>query len=377
MLGVTLLGFGGFSIIQTILPLYVVALGGSATLVGFVVAAFSLPSVVLRPFIGRWVDERSRRAVYLVGTFTLGLAGFLYLVPHLAFVLLTRVLHGTGWAAFNTAGGTILADLAPPSRRGEAAGIYNLMPGVANMAMPTIGLVLLTAGGFALPFAVAALFGLLAAALLGFGPLPPDRPRARRRSRFWSALVERTALLPMSFEFLFALTSTLFWVYPPLFAQAMGIPLADLAGYYVPVGVALVMARIVVGRLLDRMSRATALLAGALSIASALVVASLATGVVVLAAAGILYALASSFVTPAAMAAAIDRAPDDRRGSAIATYSLGYQLAVGTGGFLWGGAIDAFGFPAPYVLALTSPALLAAVALTKGKRLTGSRSETQ
>jgi len=347
-----------------VLPLYVVALGGNATLVGLVVAAFSAPSVLLRPFIGRWVDEWSRRSVYLAGTIAICLAGFLYLIPSFIGVFLTRVVHGTGWAAFNTGGGTILADLAPASRRGEAAGIYNLMPGVANMAMPTAGLMLLTAGGFGASFLAAGTFGLMAVALLWLGPLGKQAGHVGAATRRrWADLLERSALLPMTFEFLFALTSTLFWVYPPLFARAMNIPLEALAGYYVPVGVAVVVARLALGRMLDRVSRRSALLAGAASIAAALGVASLATNIPVLAVAGVLFAVASSLVTPAAMALAIERSPDGRRGSAIATYSLGYQLAVGSGGLLWGTAIDVFGFPAPYLLALVSPLALVALVI--------------
>jgi MFS family permease len=364
LLGVTLLGFGSFSIVQTVLPLYVLDLGGNATVVGFVVAAFSFPSVALRPVIGRLVDEWSRRGVHLAGTLCLGVVGFLYLTPSLAAVLLTRVLHGIGWAAFNTGGGTAVAELAPVTRRGEAAGIYNLMPGIANMVMPAAGLLILAAQGFAAAFLAAALFGLLAAMMLWRGPFPPDR-RARRRSGagFWGNLVERQALLPMSLEFLFTVTTTLFWVYPPVFARWLGVPVEVLASYYVPLGVAVVLSRLIVGRFIDRIARRTALLLGAAMTACALLVAGVAMSLPVLAVAGIFHSVATSLVTPAAMALAIESSSADRRGAAIATYSLGYQLAIGAGAFMWGGAIDAFGFPAPYLLALVSPLLLTVVVM--------------
>ena len=105
---VTLLGFASFSVIQTILPLYVIQLGGNATVVGLVIAAFSVPSVVLRPVIGRLIDEWSRRGVHIAGTLCLALVAFLYLIPFTAAVLLTRVVHGAGWAAFNTGGKSVV-----------------------------------------------------------------------------------------------------------------------------------------------------------------------------------------------------------------------------------------------------------------------------
>ncbi len=145
----TLLGFGSFAVIQTTLPLYAVHLGASATGVGVLVAAFSIPSVALRPMIGGLVDGWSRRGVHLAGTAILGLAGFLYLVPNLVILLAVRAVHGAGWAAYNTAGGTAVAALAPAKRLGEASGIYNLMPGVANMLMPAISLVMVASHRFA------------------------------------------------------------------------------------------------------------------------------------------------------------------------------------------------------------------------------------
>jgi predicted MFS family arabinose efflux permease len=52
------------------------------------------------------------------------------------------------------------------------------------------------------------------------------------------------------------------------------------------------------------------------------------------------------------MALAIDRADPRRMGAAMATYSLGFQLALGAGAAAWGFVIDAFGYPGPYIGAI-------------------------
>ena len=212
--------------------------------------------------------------VHIAGTLCIALAAFLYLIPFTAAVLLTRVVHGAGWAAFNTGGGTAVAELAPGTRRGEAAGIYNLMPGIANMVMPATALLLLAAEGFESTFLLAAVFGILAVAVLALGPSTPTRRApAREGVRFWNSLLERSALLPLGLEFCFTLIQTLFWVYPPVFAQALGIPFEGLAAYYVPVGISVVLSRLIVGRRLDRVSRQSALLIGAGMAAAALAAA--------------------------------------------------------------------------------------------------------
>ena len=71
---VTLLGFASFALIGPVLPLLVLDLGGDAALVGLIVAVYSVPSVLLRPFIGRLIDEWSQRTVYLLGTAGLALS---------------------------------------------------------------------------------------------------------------------------------------------------------------------------------------------------------------------------------------------------------------------------------------------------------------
>ena len=57
--------------------------------------------------------------------------------------------------------------------------------------------------------------------------------------------------------------------------------------------------------------------------------------------AGSIYALGSAAMSPIATALAIDRAHPDRRGAAMATYSLGYQLGAGLGAAIWGAIIMA------------------------------------
>jgi len=366
LLAVTLLGFGGYAIIQTVLPLYAVHLGASTTVVGVLILAFSIPSVLLRPTIGALVDGWSRRGVHLVGTACLGLIGFFYVIPSLVTLLAVRVVHGAGWAAFNTAGGTAVAVLAPPPRRGEASGIYNLMPGLANMVMPALSVVLLSTRGFAATFIVAGMLGLVAAATLRATPFPGERTPASRPSlpeARAAAGLERHAILPMGIEFLFTITYTLFWVYPPVFAASLGIPIEAMIGYYVPVGIAVVASRLAMGRVIDRLGRRTALLLGAAAVTAGLVVASSATTIVPLAIAGSLHALAASLITPTAMAIAIDGSSVDRRGASIATYSLGFQLGVGVGGLSWGAAIDAVGFSWTYLLALIGPLAILTIVL--------------
>jgi MFS family permease len=359
---VSLLSFGGNMIIQPILPILVLEVGGSATLVGIVFLAFSVPSVALRPFMGRLSDTWSQRGTLSAGTLGLGVSGFLYLLPSPVTIMLTRLVHGTSWAAFIASSHATMARLAPASRRSEASGIFNLMPGIAQMFMPALGLLLIGATGVAGPFVVSGLCGLAAFAVVRLGPLPRVLPVKRAEGDgFWSSLIERPALLPMTLEFLFTSVSSLFLIYPPVLFASLGLPVESLAAFYLISGGTLVATRLIAGRFVDRLPRHRVIAIGAVTAMVGLVVAIGASSVIVLTIAGSIHAASVAITSPTTMALAIDRADRDRLGAAMATYTIGFQLGLGVGAAVWGIIIDAAGFPAPYIVGLGSLALMLSI----------------
>jgi predicted MFS family arabinose efflux permease len=367
LLAVAFLGFLHNRLLQPVLPLFILDLGGDATLVGIVVAAFSVPSIVLRPLIGRLVDEWNHHKVFLLGSAGLAISSFAYIVPSLLAIISIRILHGTSWAAFNTAGYAALARLAPPARRGEASGVYDLMPGLAQFVGPALGLAVLGIGGFDGAFVVAGLAGFAGAAIVASGGLRvPSRQagRAGRTGRAVDRLLEPGAILPMVLELLFTSSFALYVVYPPVFAAGAGIPISDLTIYYPIYGGTLVGARFLLRGLMDRLDRRRIVVIGATIALLSLVVAAVVPTFAGLTIAGVLFATAASFTSPTLMAVTIDRAQPERIGAAMATYSIGFQMATGVGAAVSGLVIDRIGYPAPYWLGVaTQLAVLAVVAM--------------
>jgi predicted MFS family arabinose efflux permease len=266
----------------------------------------------------------------------------------------------------------MVGKLAPPARRGEASGIYNLMPALAQLAMPAIGLALLSTYDFEAPF-------LLAAALAGAGliivPAIVSKQALAARpassSQASRTLLERGAVLPMLIEVMFSSIQALFLIYPPVFALAHNIPIEQLTLYYPVVGLTLVVARAALARLSDRVGRVPVLIGGASTAIIGLAVGAFANDVLVLAIGGMLWALAASVTSPTAMALAMDRAEPGRMGAAMATYSLGFQLGFGGGAAVWGAVITAVGFSSTFVAAIVTEAALVALLLYRRRDLTG------
>jgi MFS family permease len=73
------------------------------------------------------------------------------------------------------------------------------------------------------------------------------------------------------------------------------------------------------------------------------------------------FAVGVSLVSSATSALTIDRAPVGKLGAAMATYSLGYQLASGVGSLVWGALIAASGFLLGFGAAIALQALTLAL----------------
>ena len=110
------------------LPLYVTGpIDSDKAGAGLAFGAFGVTALLCRPYAGRLSDTLGRRPLLIVGAL---LAAFgMVLLPYvdsLALVVAIRLLQGVAEAAFFVAGFAMLADLAPPSRMGEALSYNSL-----------------------------------------------------------------------------------------------------------------------------------------------------------------------------------------------------------------------------------------------------------
>ena len=307
---VAFLGFSQSFALQPILPLLVLHLGGDTAMVGIALGVFSIPSIVLRPIIGRLVDRWGQQRIMLVGTFGKAICAALYLVPSLAVLIGVRVVHGVCWAGFTTGSTSTLARIAPPTRRLEASSAFDVMPSLAALVMPALALLLLDATGFSGPLVLASALGAGAAlvTLVAFRPWAPRLGEARTATSR-GAWLEQSALVPMLIILLFTSAASLFLVYPPLLARERGIPITDLALYYPIYGIVLAASRASMGRLFERRSRAALLATSAVVAAVGLVIGAFADTLLLMTVAAVVFALAYGLAPPTAQAIVMERAP--------------------------------------------------------------------
>ncbi len=357
-------GFGHEAVLAGVLPLVVIDRGGDAAIVGLLGAASGIPTIALRPLLGRLLDTPARSRVVRLGAAILGVAPLGFILPSLPAMVATRVIQGSGWAAYGTSGHAILAHIAPPARRGEAAGYYNAMPSLAILLGPAVGLWLYANVSEVAPFVLSA--------LLGLGGLALTAQLLRVRSRITGGatraapvpllfgIFDRSAVLPMLLIGTYMSVQSLFVIFAPVYARETGFPIEQLAIYYPVYGVVVLVGHLILGRMSDRFGRWPAILVGCSLAIAGLVVTAVVGGLGGLLAGGIMYGIATALVTATVSAVTMENAAPERTGSAMATYSVGYQLGASVGGAAWGTVITLAGYPWPFVLG----ALMIGVTLT-------------
>lgn len=375
-----LLGYAHSALLTPTIPLYVTHLGGSPFVVGLVLAAFATTSVLLRPLIGYWADTWSEAGVLASGCLVMGASLSLFFIPVAETAMLANGLRGMGWAGLNTGGYALLALIAPVTRRGEASGYYSGVQASASILFPAVALWLIDAplGSFrvvlVLSAALAFAGGIIGLVLGRYAPSGAGNQSSgsaglARVSPF--AIEEREVLLPSALLFCLNLTYPAVGGFLVLYARTIGIE--NVAWYFVASGSTSLLARPALGRLGDRIGSGPSLAAGFVLEIFSLLLLTVASDLTLLLVSGVLFALGNAIGSATTLALAIQRANPQRRGRAMASFSIAYPLAAGAGALLTGSAVEIAGYFWMYLMAATLGAAGLLVTLTNWSSLSGSK----
>lgn len=345
-----LFSFASMYVLLATLPLYVVAIGGTVSDAGVVLACFTLSAVVVRPVVGRLSDRRAKKAIMLAGAVILAVSSLLYAPVHsVSLMMAVRVFHGVGWAAFGTAASALAADLAPLSRRGEAMGYFGVGMNVAMAIGPALGVFLVGWAGYGSLFLTAMVLGA-AAALTTAGIAEPRRaPGQGALQRGWRSFILPSALFPSAVLFTNALTYASVVALLPLFADEAGLGNPGL--FFTVFSVVVLVLRGPLGRVSDRRGRVAVVAPGLSVTFVALLVLSQAQSTTTMLVVAVLYAVGVGAAQPTLMAMTVDRAGPQERGAAMGTYTTAMDLGIGVGSVVWGVVAQSLGFGAMYVAA--------------------------
>lgn len=331
-----------------VLPLYVRdPLGGGDVAVGVVMSGAPLMAGLAQPLLGRFADRRGRRLLLIGGPLVFGtfVLAFSAADSH-AGVLALRVAAGIGDSAFIVGAVTVVNDLAPEGRRGEAYSIFSLSTWAGMGLGPVIGDLVLRAHSFDAVWLTCACLSVAAiATALALPETRPAAPQERRRT----ALFNRAAALPglvLVFE-IFGFSALL--AFAPLYAQELGMP---GAGLVLLVNAAVLVAMRVFGRRLpDRLGPRLSATAGVALSAAGLTLPALVPHSAGLYAGAALFGAGHALSYPALLMLAIGRARGDESSAAVGSLKACEALGQAAGASLLGLVAAASGYGAVFALA--------------------------
>ena len=156
----------GLAMIIPLLPFYATKMGASATIVGVLIAAFSIAQLASAPLWGRFSDRYGRRPALLAGLLISAIAYVIFAYASTLWLLLiSRVVQGFG-------GGTIgvvqayVADASDPNDRAKSLGWLSAATSLGAVVGPAIGSVLIHWGRHA-PGIASAIFCVLISIFAG------------------------------------------------------------------------------------------------------------------------------------------------------------------------------------------------------------------
>src|SRR5262245_31473522 len=164
-------------------------------------------AIFAQPVLGVWVDRVGRRPFMLGGAALAAVAalGFALAPDTLGLFPLLRVLQGLAYSQFFIANFTLVIDLVPAQRRGQALGIFGISGLISTAVGPALGELVVRAFGFRAFFAAAGAVSLTALAVAARVREPSSRrPAAAGLSALLHAVLTAPRL-PMALAFGFGL----------------------------------------------------------------------------------------------------------------------------------------------------------------------------
>jgi MFS family permease len=326
--------FLAVAMLTPVLPHYVEdSLRYGSVAVGATVLTFALGAITLRLYAGRIGERYGRRVLIIGGALIVAASTLAYGVVHsLWWLLALRIITGFGEAGFFVGAATMITDLAPVERRGEAISYWSVAVYGGLAFGPVIGDLLRGSSRYTLTFVVSASFALVAAFV---GLFTVDAPRDPQEAP--QQLIARRALTPGTVLFLGLIPLAGFGAFMPLYASdQLDIRSGPIFLIY---GVLILVVRIFGARLPDRlggrnagMIALTLAAAGIALMAAWSTVAGLVVGTIIL-------ALGMSLMYPALFVLALEGVSDSERASVVATISSFFDASQGLGAFICGAVV--------------------------------------
>ena len=324
-------------------PFYIQSLGGTEAVAGICAAAFSFVAVIIRPFVGWWLDNGVRRTALVVGLVLMGLAPLGYVfVPVLSVAIAIRMMHGVGLSFSNSTTATVASDVICRPRFAEGMGYFGMATALASAIAPALGLSLMEGFVFNALYAVAAFIAGLGLVLFAFVRAPKvDVPKKKLDLR---TIINRDSLPATVTMLIFMFTFGALENFVAIFASEASLPSGSI--YFLVMSAMLLLVRITLGKLVDQRGEAFFVYSCNAAMLVAFLLLAFVPNAVTYILSAVLAGYAFGGLEPSLQSMAVHTSTEETRGSANSTFLCGYDIGYGLGGGIAGSLITGLGYSA-------------------------------
>lgn len=351
---------------------YAKELGASSAFAGIIVGIMSLAAMFLRPVAGNLTDKFSKYRLSFIGgaLIFVGVMGYV-LTPSSGWLLLFRLINGTGYVLCTVCMTTWLAFLVPRQHVGEAMGFYGLMNALAMALAPAVSINIYQKIGYRtslLASAVSALLMIVAIQFVGDHALPKKRVRTQKKS----FKIIQFNVLPV------AILTTLFAI-PYFVTQADIVTYVEqkhltvaVGSYFLIYAVVLLIIRVALKRYFDTVRFGVWFWLSLVSTAAYIILLAIMNNDWQMALAAALMASGYGIIYSVLQSTALLLAPIEEQGLASATFYLGLDIAMAFGPMISGVIDSALPIEWFYPVELVLVPLILVVYFVWRKRLNGA-----
>ncbi len=160
-----LLAFGQGLLVPT-LPYYANGLGASVALIGFIVAAAGIGTLIADVPAGALLGRIGRRPAMLLGAALVAISTFTAsFFPSIGVLILLRLIAGVGTALWGLSRHAYITDVIAPAQRGRSLSVFGGINRAGSLLAPAFGGIIGTTFGLSTVFTVSGILAALTAVL--------------------------------------------------------------------------------------------------------------------------------------------------------------------------------------------------------------------
>ena len=329
------------------LPLYVEELGASEQQIGFVMGCFAIGLLLFRSVLGRLADEHSRKIVLIIGMSVVASAPLGYLVvKSIPLLMVIRAFHGISIAAFTTGYAALIADIAPPHKRGEVIGYMSLVNPLGLAVGPALGGFLQAYAGYIPLFLLSSglgMLGLIFTSQVVNPKIIADSRSNTKENVFWKLLFSPRVRVPALVLLMVGLAFGTLSTFVPLFMRSVGVDL-NAGLFYTAAAIASFSVRLVAGKASDRYGRGLFITISLVLYTASMLLLWIANSPSSFLTAAVIEGAGAGTLIPMIAAMMADRAMPTERGKIFGVCMIGFDVGIAIAGPVLGSVAQQVGY---------------------------------